>query len=33
MELGGSDPFVVLADANVDLAVDLAIKSRIANAG
>jgi acyl-CoA reductase-like NAD-dependent aldehyde dehydrogenase len=33
MELGGCDPFLVLPDADVDLAVSLALKSRLANAG
>ena len=33
MELGGNDPFVVLEDANVELAITNAIKSRISNAG
>lgn len=33
MELGGSDPFIVRHDADVDLAVELLIKSRIPNAG
>jgi len=33
MELGGSDPYVVLSDADVDLAVERSATSRILNAG
>lgn len=32
-ELGGSDPFVVLKDANLEKAVDAAYQSRMANSG
>ncbi len=33
LELGGSDPYVILEDADLDLAIDTCVKSRLLNSG
>jgi len=33
LELGGSDPFIIMEDANIDYAIELLISSRLTNCG
>ncbi len=33
LELGGSDPYVILADANMETAVEIAVRGRLVNSG
>jgi len=33
LELGGSDPYIIMADANMDKAVEIAIRGRLVNTG
>jgi len=33
MELGGSDPFIIRSDADVDFAVELLVNGRMSNCG
>ncbi len=33
LELGGSDPYILLADADMDLAVEIALRGRLVNSG
>lgn len=33
LELGGSDPYIILADANMDKAVEIALRGRLVNTG
>jgi succinate-semialdehyde dehydrogenase/glutarate-semialdehyde dehydrogenase len=33
LELGGSDPYIILADADMDLAVELTVRGRLVNSG
>ena len=33
LELGGSDPYIILEDADIDLAVEVCVKSRLINTG
>ncbi len=33
LELGGSDPYVILADADLDIAVEIAVRGRLVNSG
>ncbi|MCD6011458.1 MAG: NAD-dependent succinate-semialdehyde dehydrogenase [Flavipsychrobacter sp.] len=33
LELGGSDPYIILADANMDTAIEIAVRGRLVNSG
>ncbi len=33
LELGGSDPYIILADADMDLAIEIAVRGRLVNSG
>lgn len=33
LELGGSDPYIIMADANMDTAIEIAVRGRLVNSG